>query len=77
MKIFCYVDGSDYLCEYRSGTYRLGEAHGSRIITLDHLSSIQGQYPESGISKEVLDAAIKFAVEDGFIVESYADEQNE
>ena len=74
MKIFCYVDGEDYLCEYGPGTYRLGEVHGTRLIAFDQLYDIQEQYPDAKITKEVLDAAIKFAVQDGFIAESYADE---
>jgi hypothetical protein len=74
MNIFCYADGDDYLCEYGAGTYRLGEVHGTRLIAFDQLYDIQEQYPDADITKEVLDAAIKFAVREGYIAESYATE---
>jgi hypothetical protein len=74
MNIYCYIDGDDFLCEYGTDTYRLGEAHGSHLISLDPLDYIQEMYPEAGITQEVLDAVIGFTVKAGYIVESYPSE---
>jgi hypothetical protein len=74
MKIYCYADGSDYMCEYGSETYIIGEVHGTRLVAFAPLDFLQEEYPDAGITQEVIQAAIEFAVGEGYIAESYPEE---
>ena len=72
MNVYCYTDGSDYMCEYGRETYIIGEVHGTRLVAFHHLDDLQEEYPDAGLTQEVINAAIECAVRDGYIAESYA-----
>lgn len=74
MKIYCYADGDEYKCEYGSGTYVLGEVHGTRLVTFAPLEFLQEEYPDADITQELIEAAAHFAVQEGYIAETYAED---
>ena len=74
MNIYCYADGDEYKCEWGSETYVIGEVHGTRLVAFAPLDFLQEEYPDAGITQELIQAAAKFAVQEGYIAETYAEE---
>jgi hypothetical protein len=70
MKPFFYIDGDDLMCEIESGTYKLAEIT-NHCVSFEEVDYLNKLYDTDQITCKLLDQAVDFCDENGYIVEEY------